>query len=135
LEIEAAFLAYLKSIPALQTLISGKIYPGTAKDATPPFVVYDLITGIDDHCMGDDPDSAEDSYQFMAVSKSKIEANNISKAINTAFKDFSGIMGGENGVQVDSVLQTGRRDDSDTSTSTPIYSRTEDFTFLYHKQL
>jgi hypothetical protein len=44
-------------------------------------------------------------------------------------------MGGENGVQVDSVLQTGRRDDSDTSTSTPIYSRIEDFTFSYHKQL
>jgi hypothetical protein len=135
LDIEGAFVAYLKSIPALQTLISGKIYPGTAKDATPPFVVYDLITGVDEHCMSEDPDNAEDSFQFMSVSKTKSEANAISKAINTAFKDFSGIMGGENGVQVDSVLQTGRRDDPDTSTSIPIYSRIEDFTFSYHKQI
>jgi hypothetical protein len=44
-------------------------------------------------------------------------------------------MGGDNGVQVDAVLQINRRDSSDKiSASQTVFSTIEDYIFMYHKE-
>jgi hypothetical protein len=137
LDIDEGFIIYLLSLSELQDKISDRLYPSdsTPDSAVFPLVTYSLISGIDDHCMGEDPNYAEDDYQFKSMSESKQESKEIAKIINRAFKDFSGVMGGDNGVQVDAVLQINRRDSSDKiSASQTVFSTIEDYIFMYHKE-
>ena len=129
--IEKAIEKYLKTHTGLKALISNRVYPDLEPETnkTYPVLIYQLISSIDDHALGTDPDSREERWQFTIKATSASSRTAVSKQLKAAFKDFSGLMGGESGLTIQSVLQEGRRDTYDSETK--IFLRMEDFMFIY----
>lgn len=129
--IEKAIENHLKTHIGLNALIANRIYPDLEPDTnkTYPVLIYQLISSIDDHSLGEDPDSTEERWQFTIKATSAASRAAVSKQLKAAFKDFSGIMGGVGGINVYSVLQENRVDTYDSGTG--IYLRMVDFMFIY----
>jgi hypothetical protein len=129
--IEKAIENHLKTHAGLKALVSSRIYPDSEMEAnkTYPVMIYQLISSVDDHALGTDPDSREERWQFTIKATSASSRAAVSKQLKAAFKDFSGLMGGESGLSIHSVLQQGRRDTYDSETK--IFLRMEDFMFIY----
>ncbi len=129
--IEKAIENYLKTKTGLTALVQTRIFPDAIPETnqTWPAITYQLISGVDDHALSEDPDSTTARWQFTIVSKTAAERANVWNQLKSAFQDFSGIMGGAGGIQVHAVLQENRVDQY--SPETKIYMRTVDFMFIY----
>ncbi len=129
--IEKAIENYLKTKTGLTAFVQTRIFLDTIPETnqTWPAITYQLISGVDDHTLSEDPDSTTARWQFTIVSKTATERANIWNQLKSAFQDFSGIMGGTGGIQVHAVLQENRVDQYFPETK--IYMRTVDFMFIY----
>ena len=96
-----------------------------------PAMAYSLISGVDDHCFTEDPDSTESSWQFTIVAETAASRTAVWLELKAAFQDFSGVMGGTGGINVLSALQANRRDDHDTATG--LYLRMVDFDIMHEE--
>jgi hypothetical protein len=128
--IEKAIENHLKSHSGLNALIVNRIFPDEeeATNKVYPVIIYQLISGVDDHALGTDPDSTEERWQFTIKANSADSRAAVSKQLKAAFKDFSGVMGGVGGITIQSVLQVNR---VDQYYETGIYLRMVDFMFIY----
>jgi hypothetical protein len=128
LDIEKAIENHVKTNV---TLIKNRIYPDLIPETTKEFpaMAYSLISGVDDHALGTDPDSTEERWQFTIETKSVSERAAVYKQLKAAFRDFTGTMGGTGGKTIQSVLQVNRTDFYDSGTG--IYQRMVDFMFIY----
>jgi hypothetical protein len=133
LDVEEALFSYLSTYAGLAALVGTRIYPILLpQNPTLPAVTYQMISGIDDHCISEDPDNTEARFQFTAWGTSAASARAVAKQIKKAFKNFTGLMGGADGVQIGHALQTGRYDRTDKMPDgTVIYSRIEDYMIMY----
>lgn len=134
MEIDVAIITYLLSYSGLTALVSSRIFVnGTVpENVTYPYVSIFLVNGQDEECFIESPDFAEDTFQFTSAALSKIDSINVSRQVRMAFKDYSGVMGGTGGVNVQAILQDGRRDAVEKrSDGTAIFYRDEDFIFQH----
>ena len=130
MHLETAIFKHLSTYAGLTALVENRIYPLILPDVvTYPAVTFQMISGVDDHCISEDPDSTEARIQFTAWGKTAADVRNVQAQIKAAFKDFSGIMGGAGGVNVGHVLQVGKFDGYDDETKT--FWRTQDFMIMY----
>jgi len=132
LDLETAIFKHLSTYAGLTALVENRIYPLILPDVvTYPAVTFQMISGVDDHCINEDPDNTEARIQFTAWGKTAADVRNVQAQIKAAFKDFSGIMGGAGGVNVGHVLQAGKFDGYDDETKT--FWRTQDFMIMYEE--
>jgi len=134
LEIDVAIITYLLSYSGLTALVSSRIFVNGAvpEDVIFPYVSIFLVHGQDDECFVEQSGYAEDTFQFTSAGLTKLDSINVSRQIRTAFKDYSGVMGGTGGVNVQAILQDGRRDATEKrSDGTAIFYRDEDFIFQH----
>jgi hypothetical protein len=129
-EIETAINSYLSTYSDLVSLVGTRIYPlvRPASDSSPA-ITYQLVYGFDDHSLGDDPGTTMSRFQFVCYGTTYDSVLEVAKQVKEAFRDFSGVMGGAGGVDVQSVLQVSAVDGYLTDNST--YVRKLDFIFSY----
>jgi hypothetical protein len=134
LEIDVAIITYLLTYSGLTALVSGRIFVNGAvpENVTFPYVSMFLVSGTDDECFITQSGFAEDTYQFTSAGLTKIDSINVAKQVRLALKDYSGIMGGTGGVNVQAILHDGRRDASYKRADGAVeFYRDEDFIFKY----
>jgi hypothetical protein len=134
LEIDVAIITYLKTYSGLTALVSSRIFVNGAvpEDVVFPYVSFFLVSGQDDECLTGNSNFAEDAFQFTSAALTKLEAINVTKQVRLALKDYSGLMGGTGGVNVQAVLEDGRRDATyERKDGITEFYRDEDFKFQY----
>lgn len=130
MEIETAIYNYLSTYSGLVPLVGTRIYPLVRPAGDPsPAITYQLIYGFDDHSLGDDPGTTMSRFQFSCCGTTYSSIVDVASQLKEAFRDYSGVMGGTGGVDVQSVLQVGTVDGYQADTST--YIRKMDFIFRY----
>lgn len=137
MEIEQAQITYLKSQSGLTALVNSRIFVDGSipEDVAFPYVSFFLIRGQDDECFGEQSGFAADSFQFTSTGLTKLDALNVARQVRLAFKDFSGVMGGTGGVNVQAVLHDGRHDATyKREDGLTEFYRDEDFLFQYQKE-
>jgi hypothetical protein len=127
-DIEKAIENHIK---ANVSLVVNRVYPEEEPEINKdyPVIIYQLISGVDDHSLGIDSDSTEERWQFTIKAKTPGSRSAVAKQLKAAFKDFSGLLGGANGKLIQTVLQVGRQNFRDDETK--IFLRMEDFMFIY----
>ena len=126
MEIDEALKAYLLSCSGLTALIGRRLYPDSAAQSISltdgPTVVYDLISEeTTDTFVQQTTELTGDTFQFSAWATTRKVADSVARQIKKAFKNYSGVMGGESGVTVNAILQISKSKDS---TETPKLFRT-----------
>lgn len=129
--IDKAIGNHLKQYAGLKILVADRIYSDSAIETCKlfPAIMFSLVSGIDEHTLGTDPAYTEERWQFTIIAKDPESRSNVSKQLKAAFKDFSGVMGGAGGVNIQSVLQENRVDQYYEASK--IYMRMVDFMFMY----
>jgi hypothetical protein len=125
-EIDEALTSYLLSYSGLTALIGRRIYSDSAAQSISltdgPTVVYDLISEeTTDTFVQQTTELTGDTFQFSAWATTRKVADSVARQIKKAFKNYSGVMGGESGVTVNAILQISKSKDS---TETPKLFRT-----------
>jgi hypothetical protein len=134
LEIDVAIITYLLTYSGLTALVSSRIFVAGAvpENVTFPYVSFFLVHGEDDECFITQSGFAEDTFQFTSAGLTKIDSINVAKQVRLALNDYSGIMGGTGGVNVQAILHDGRRDASYKRADGAVeFYRDEDFVFQY----
>lgn len=134
MEIDVAIITYLKTYSGLTALVSSRIFVNGAvpENVTFPYVSMFLVSGSDDECFVEQSGFAEDTYQFTSAGLTKVDSINVAKQVRLALKDYSGVMGGTGGVNVQAVLQSNRRDATyERDDGAVEFYRDEDFDFQY----
>lgn len=134
MEIDVAIITYLKTYSGLTALVSSRIFVNGAvpENVTFPYVSMFLVSGSDDECFIEQSGFAEDTYQFTSAGLTKVDSINVAKQVRLALKDYSGVMGGTGGVNVQAVLQSNRHDAIyERADGIVEFYRDEDFDFQY----
>jgi len=137
LEIDVAIITYLLTYSGLTALVSSRIFVNGSvpENVIFPYVSMFLVHGEDDECFIEQSGFAEDTFQFTSAGLTKIDSINVAKQVRLALKNYSDVMGGTGGVNVQATLQDGRRDAIEKrSDGTAIFYRDEDFIFQYEKE-
>ena len=126
MEIDEALTAYLLSCSGLTALIGRRLYSDSAAQSISltdgPTLVYDLISEeTTDTFVQQTTELTGDTFQFSAWATTRKVADSTARQIKKAFKNYSGVMGGESGVTVNAILQISKSKDS---TETPKLFRT-----------
>ncbi|HYH05380.1 MAG TPA: DUF3168 domain-containing protein [Bacillota bacterium] len=137
MEIEVAIVKHLLALPGVSALVGNRVFQNGAvpDDTDYPYVSIMLVYGRDEECLSESPNFAEDTFQFSSAGLTRAGANTIAKQVNLALKDFSGVMGGAGGVNIQAVTHDGRHDSTEKQTDgTVLFYRDEDFVFYYERQ-
>lgn len=130
MEIETAINNYLSTYSGLVPLVGTRIYPLIRPESDPsPAITYQLVYGFDDHSLGNDPGTTMSRFQFSCCGATYSSIVAVASQLKEAFRDFSGIMGGTGGVDVQSVFHVSTVDSYQTDGN--IYIRKLDFIFRY----
>jgi len=102
--IEDALYRYLSTYPGLTVLIEDRIYPLTRPQKVKvPAVTYQKISGQRLHTFANDPGMATPRFQFSCFAETYDIAKQIAEQVRLALQNFSGTMGGVEGVYVGAV--------------------------------
>lgn len=94
--IEIDLVDYLKNYQPLKELIGARLYPGVIPEkGTHPAIAYNEISAYGHH----DIDVSFPRFQFSCFSTRYIEAKQVRKEIENAFKRFKGRMGNTRVIQ------------------------------------
>ena len=112
--LEEALVAYLKSCSGLSSLISSRIYPLTVpQDSTLPAASYQVISTDREPAFVQDTESASKMVQISSWATTLKKAKETAEQVRLALQNYSGMMGGDNGVQVEAVLIENELDNYD----------------------
>lgn len=106
MNIDQALISYLLGTSNLTQYVSTK---GVFKNLIPqgqdlPVVCFTRISAPREHTMLHDPKIYSPHYQFEMYSTSQSQLGSIVKALTSALEDYSGVMGGTSGVNVQRIF-------------------------------
>ncbi len=102
--IEDALYSYLSTYPGLTALISDRVYPlKRPQKIKSPALTYQKISCPRLHTFGNDPGMATPRFQFSCFAEDYNTVKNIAEQVRFALQDYSGTMGGVDGVIVGAV--------------------------------
>lgn len=133
MEIEEAFVAYLKGYAGLKALVSDRICTDhLPTGAALPAVSYDFISEeTTDTFTQPTSELTADTFQFSSWATTRKAADDVARQIKKAFKNYSGLMGGTGGVTVNAVMQISKLKDYEESTK--LYRTLYEFQFWYQE--
>lgn len=130
--IEEALYAHLSAYANLTALVSNRIYPKILpQKGTYPAITYQKISGPRLHTLQTDPGTARPRFQISCWAQTYNQAKAVAKQVQIALQDFSGVMGGVGGVQVDAVLLENEYDAFEDETG--LYQVPVDF-IIWHQE-
>ncbi len=102
MELSEALYSYLSGYAGLTALVENRIYPpsGASQKAKAPYVVYQKISDPQLHSSGSDNGPFLPRYQFSCYGRNYDEACDVAAQIRAALRDYTGLMGGEEGVMI-----------------------------------
>lgn len=128
--LEEAIKSHISGSKSLDSMISGRLFPLTMPQGTQlPAITYQKISENRSHSQGVDSGLTSPVYQFSCWGSNYGTAAMLVRGLRLAFQDFNGLMGGENGVFVQSTLVLGESDDYIPDTNT--YLRLIDIEYSY----
>lgn len=135
MDIEEAFVAYLKAHTGLAALVSTRIYPDerTQSVATLPAVSYQLVSNVLLHTLTGQSKQESPVYQFTVYASSRSSAKAVAAQIKAALSDYVGTMGG---LQVQKIELENELYGVDKSADGTVKINTADleFTITYEKE-
>lgn len=136
MEFNTALYNYLTSYSELSSLVGDRIYPDELQDPIYPAIVYTL-TDEDEVATFHTPDSnlISSTYEFECHASTRAGAEVVAKQLRLAFKNYSGVMGGDGGVTVEAVIKLDRDSDTAYDGSGKVIARISiiDFKFWYQE--
>ncbi|MBU1067475.1 DUF3168 domain-containing protein [Patescibacteria group bacterium] len=134
MDIAAALNKYLLSQSTVVAIVGDRIYPMKSPvDCEYPLIVYQEISDIPYHAMGQDASIYSPRFQVSVFAQSYSSAKNVSSAVKSSLRDATGTWGGVSGVTVDRCLfelETERVDLGDDDTNT-LYFVSQDYIIWY----
>ncbi|MDA8212162.1 MAG: DUF3168 domain-containing protein [Clostridia bacterium] len=134
--IEEALYAHLNTYANLTALVGNRIYPLVLpQKGSYPAITYQKVSGPRLHALQTDPGTAHPRFQISCWAQTYSKAKAVVKQVQAALQDFSGIMGGAGGVQVDAVLFENEFDlyEEETEGKTGLYHIPVDF-IIWHQE-
>lgn len=134
--IEEALYAHLSTFAGLAVLVSNRIYPLVLpQKGTYPSITYLKVSGRRLHALQTDPGMASPRFQISCWAQTYTQAKAVAKQVQAALQNFSGVMGGAGGVQVDAVLFENEFDlyEDETEGKTKLYHVPVDF-IIWHQE-
>lgn len=117
MNIDEALFKHLSNTPGIRELVANRIYPLLVRQGSPnPSIVYQRIANPSVHAMGTDIKIRQPKYQISIWADSYGEVMVLSEQVELALRDFSGLMGGSNGVGVQRVFYEGEISGSEPET-------------------
>ena len=102
---EAALYTYLASYTGLTDLVGTRIFPVIHEiDAEFPSVVYRRLFSEPVHAMGSDATVRSVVFGFSVLAETYTEVKDVQDQVEAALRGYSGTMGGDGGVVIQSVL-------------------------------
>jgi hypothetical protein len=136
MELNDAIYKYLSTYSGLTSLVKKRIYPDVMPDkVTLPAVTYQLVSEDETESFNQPTtDLLFAVYSLTAWATTRTEAHDVGKQIRTAFKNYSGAMGGTGGVSVSAVRKIGRYTDVDRTQEGAViaYKNIQDIEISYH---
>ena len=137
MEFNKALYNYLTSYSGLSSLVSNRIYPDELpQEPTYPAIVYTL-TDEDEVETFQTPESnlISPTYEFECHASTRAGAEAVAKQLRLAFKNYSGVMGGDGGITVEAVRKLGRDSDTAYDSSGKVIARISvmDFQICYQE--
>jgi len=133
MQIGEALYSYLSSYAGLTALVGNRIYPLILpQGVTLPAVTYTQISGPRVHCMGSDPGLTHPRFQVSVWAESYSDMATVAAQVRAALQDYSGTMGGDDGVVVQRIFledETDRNFEPNTKT----FRRDLDF-IIWHEE-
>lgn len=130
--IEEALYKTLTSTIGLSSLIEARVYPVLMpQNCQLPAITYQRISGSRVYAFQKDTDLAHPVFQINCWAKTYSEVKSIARQVRLALQNFSGLMGGTDGVNVSAVIILGDMDDYEPETG--IYSIKMDFE-IWHEE-
>ena len=130
MQFEEALFSYLKSFQGLSSLVGERIYPLVIpQKASLPAVTYQRVSAVRQHALQMDTGYTTQMYQISCWSKSYAQSWHIASQLRLSLQNFSGVMGGAEGVHIDAVLLEGEMAGFEPDTNTYYYHM--EFQFFY----
>jgi hypothetical protein len=137
MDINDALFIFLTENLTLSPLIGKRVYPDyLPKNPTYPSIVYSLISETEVDTFNQPLTLITSTFQFASTADTKEDAREISKIIRLAFKNFSGKMGGTEGITVSGVNKVGRveNDSRDKDGGIVNYEVIDDYAISYQEE-
>jgi hypothetical protein len=136
MELNDALFSYLSTYSGLSALVGTRIYPDKLPDkVTYPAVVFQLVSENElETFTQPTTDLIAATYSFTAWAATRSSAHDVGKQIRAAFKNYSGTMGGESGVEISAIRKVGRFTDVDLTQEGAViaYKNILDFEISYY---
>ena len=103
-----SIFAYLSNVSAVTDIVGLRMYPVfNPQNTIYPSLMWILIEENPVHLMGTDAALAQNLYRFISYAKTSDEADALALQVTTALQDFSGQMGGTDGITVQRIFMEG----------------------------
>jgi hypothetical protein len=114
LELDEALYTYLKSYSGLAN-VSQRIYPEQLPQKPKyPAITFQEISESEVETLSTPAGNLiATTYQFDCWDSTKVGVNTIAKNLRKAFKNYSGLTGGANGVQISAIVKLNRLSDTE----------------------
>ncbi|MDA8227051.1 MAG: DUF3168 domain-containing protein [Desulfitobacterium hafniense] len=130
---EEALYALLKSHADLAKLVSDRVYPLTLPQKCPlPAIAYQRVSGARMHALQGDTGYTMPVLQFSCWAGNYAECKVVAEQLRLCLQNFSGFMGGPDGVFVGAVLLESEIEGYEPDTGT--YYTNLEFQFHYIEQ-
>lgn len=130
--IDDALYSYLSTNAGLIALVSTRIYPEVLpKGTVQPAVVHQQISGPRIHAMGNDPGLTHPRWQFTVYAGTKLAAKGAAVKLREALQNYSGTMGGVDGVMVQRIYIEDEASGQDPDTG--LFYVRQDYT-IWHEE-
>lgn len=136
MEIGEALKTYLLSYSNLTALIGQRLHPDKLpQKPTYPACVFQQISTYREHAFRQDTGTAAATFQITSFGSTRKSAKDTAKQVRLALQNYSGVMGGDGGVNVKAILIQNEMDDYDVDNDGRIieYSTIQDFEIWYEE--
>ena len=108
MKIEEALFLHLKNYAPLVDLVGQRIYPLVSpQNSTLPVITYQKISQVRERTLSSPaPKVVRARFQISCWAASYAEVKEVAEQVKAALQDYSGLMGGGDGVQVLAVSYT-----------------------------
>jgi hypothetical protein len=131
---EEALFAHLKAFTGLKSLVDERIYPLVLpQKAVLPAVTYQKISGERLHKLQGDTGFTRPVYQLSCWAENYAQCKAVAEQVRLSLQNYSGFMGGTEGVAVGAVLLEGEAEGYESDTGT--FYINMDFQFYYSEQV
>ncbi|WP_094550241.1 tail completion protein gp17 [Petroclostridium xylanilyticum] len=130
MKLEEGLYVHLKNYPDLKSLVEDRIYPLVMpQNCKLPAITYQKVSGSRQHCLQRDTGFTTPVFQISCWAQNYAQLKAVSEQVRFALQNFSGLMGGNGGVEVNAILLQGEMEGFDPDTK--IYYAHFDFEFQY----